>query len=224
MASKQQQKLFDAITKWVPNYSFIQDYRPDFLKNPKTGKNLEIDIYCEEKKFGFEYQGAHHFGSIDFSNPDKSRENDFKKQLLAEKLQSRLLIIEIFEEDLVGNIIQNVAKRIYNTSIMYKERGAVNNYRSLFNIYLGMKYSIGYGFTFSLTRVAIFDENGNHSKHPIELRDEYNDVKGFFKLRKKNFVEKREEIKEEKIKKHKAQSYLHWLKKKIESININRKS
>jgi hypothetical protein len=224
MASKQQQKLFDAITKWIPNYHFIQDYRPDFLKNPKTGKNLEIDIYCEEKKFGFEYQGAHHFDSIDFSNPDKSRENDFKKQLLVEKLQSRILIIEIFEEDLFGNIIQNVAKRIYNTSLMYKERGVLNNYRILFNIYLGMKYSIGHGFTFSLSKFAILDENGNHYKHPEECGKEFNDVKGFFKSRKKDNAERNEKIKEQKIKNAKASGYLHWLKKKIESININRKS
>lgn len=34
--------------------------RPDFLKNPITGLNLELDGYCEELKLAFEYQGAQH--------------------------------------------------------------------------------------------------------------------------------------------------------------------
>ena len=47
---------------------FLEEYtgkkfpniRPDFLKNPKTGKNLELDCYCEELKLAFEYQGIQH--------------------------------------------------------------------------------------------------------------------------------------------------------------------
>lgn len=34
--------------------------RPDFLKNPKTGKNLELDMYNEDLKLAIEYQGAQH--------------------------------------------------------------------------------------------------------------------------------------------------------------------
>lgn len=34
--------------------------RPDFLKYPKTGKNLELDGYNEEYKLAFEYQGIQH--------------------------------------------------------------------------------------------------------------------------------------------------------------------
>lgn len=35
--------------------------RPDFLKNPATGRNLELDGYCEELKSAFEYQGSQHY-------------------------------------------------------------------------------------------------------------------------------------------------------------------
>ena len=35
--------------------------RPDFLKNPKTGRNLELDGYCHELKSAFEYQGYQHY-------------------------------------------------------------------------------------------------------------------------------------------------------------------
>jgi hypothetical protein len=34
--------------------------RPSFLKNPATGKNLEIDGYNEQLKLGFEYDGEQH--------------------------------------------------------------------------------------------------------------------------------------------------------------------
>ena len=34
--------------------------RPDFLKNPETGYNLEIDCYNEELKLGVEYNGETH--------------------------------------------------------------------------------------------------------------------------------------------------------------------
>ena len=34
--------------------------RPDFLKNPVTNKNLELDCYCESLKIALEYDGAQH--------------------------------------------------------------------------------------------------------------------------------------------------------------------
>lgn len=34
--------------------------RPDFLKNPKTGKNLELDMYNPSLKLALEYQGVQH--------------------------------------------------------------------------------------------------------------------------------------------------------------------
>lgn len=35
--------------------------RPNFLKNPNTRRNLEIDCYCEELGIGIEYNGIQHY-------------------------------------------------------------------------------------------------------------------------------------------------------------------
>ena len=35
--------------------------RPDFLKNPKTKRNLELDCYNDELKLAVEYNGEHHY-------------------------------------------------------------------------------------------------------------------------------------------------------------------
>jgi hypothetical protein len=64
MASKEQQRLFDAICEIAPNLDFIQDYRPNFMKNKITSQNYEIDIFCKELNFGFEYQGVIHFKNV----------------------------------------------------------------------------------------------------------------------------------------------------------------
>lgn len=49
--------------------SFVEFYfqkpfektRPDFLKNPVTGENLELDLYNPELKLAIEYNGAQHY-------------------------------------------------------------------------------------------------------------------------------------------------------------------
>jgi hypothetical protein len=48
--------------------------RPDFLKNPATGRNLEIDCFNNQLKIGLEYQGFHKI-SITGGNTDLKGES-----------------------------------------------------------------------------------------------------------------------------------------------------
>lgn len=42
--------------------------RPDWLVNPETGYNLEIDCYSDELKIGVEYNGEQHYNWPNFTN------------------------------------------------------------------------------------------------------------------------------------------------------------
>ncbi len=44
---------------------FFPSIRPDFLKNPETNCNLELDGYCDDLKLAFEYQGKQHYEFIE---------------------------------------------------------------------------------------------------------------------------------------------------------------
>jgi len=59
-AMKRSQKLMtEIVEKLYPNNKFQCDFRPSFLKYNK-GSNLELDMYCEELKLAFEYDGEQH--------------------------------------------------------------------------------------------------------------------------------------------------------------------
>lgn len=62
---KECRRIFEEIT----GYGFPSK-RPNFLKNPKTGFNLELDGYCEELKLAFEYDGEQHFSSGHWGGSD----------------------------------------------------------------------------------------------------------------------------------------------------------
>lgn len=52
--------------------------RPDFLRNPETGQNLELDCYNEELKIAGEFNGRQHY---EFPNHLNMTKEDFIKQV-----------------------------------------------------------------------------------------------------------------------------------------------
>ena len=58
--------------------------RPDFLKNPETKRNLELDCYNEELKIAVEYNGIQHYKWPNFTN---QKVEDFVKQIRRDKFK-----------------------------------------------------------------------------------------------------------------------------------------
>ena len=69
--------------------TILKNYRPDFLKNDTTGKNLEYDFYLEEYKVALEIQGDHHY------TDDYQIEKDELKIQLAYQNRDRLILLSL---------------------------------------------------------------------------------------------------------------------------------
>lgn len=69
--------------------------RPNWLINPLTGKNLELDGYCEELKIAFEYQGRQHFSdNTEFGGDFKNqKQRDIYKKEICLKHGINLVVI-----------------------------------------------------------------------------------------------------------------------------------
>lgn len=60
--------------------------RPDWLKNPITNKNLELDKFCDELSLGLEYQGQQHYEIGKFNDTKDKLEYQVYKDILKRKL------------------------------------------------------------------------------------------------------------------------------------------
>jgi len=114
MGSLEQTKLKGKIIKII-NGEIKEDWRPIHLKNPRTGKNLEVDIYLTKFNIGIEYQGRPHFKN----SSDKSRLNDLIKSNIVLNHKKTFCLIEVFYNDLIGDFKSNFLKRIVNTQRYY---------------------------------------------------------------------------------------------------------
>jgi hypothetical protein len=69
----------------------IRNYRPIWLKNPATGRAMEIDAYYPPLRLGIEYNGAQHYIFPNKFHPDtKKGKEDFDSTVLRDQLKRRL--------------------------------------------------------------------------------------------------------------------------------------
>jgi hypothetical protein len=61
--------------------------RPSFLRNPETGRCLELDMYNEELQLAIEYNGQQHYA---YTPKFHRHENDLQKQVARDELKKVL--------------------------------------------------------------------------------------------------------------------------------------
>lgn len=102
--------------------------RPDFLKNPETGFNLELDGYCEELKIAFEYDGKQHYREIEYwggrEELEKIQRRDNLKQKLCEDAGVKLIRIPHFVVDVKRYVEHQLSGKKNNLIMLCGQSGA----------------------------------------------------------------------------------------------------
>tara|TARA_Y100000034_G_scaffold126705_1_gene178347 strand:- start:5106 stop:5891 length:786 start_codon:yes stop_codon:yes gene_type:complete len=90
--------------------STFKKIRPNWLKNPATNQNLELDGYSPKLKIAFEYNGKQHYQPVDIFGGESSfksqiRRDELKKQLCKNN-NIKLIIIPYFWNGTESEIIK----------------------------------------------------------------------------------------------------------------------
>lgn len=97
----------------------MKSIRPDWLKNPETNRNLELDGYCEALKVAFEFQGRQHFSN------DTQYAGDYEKQLVRDNFKKekclelgiQLLVIEQPRQYEISKFFQSVVNQLNKQNV-----------------------------------------------------------------------------------------------------------
>ena len=91
--------------------------RPDFLKDPKTKRNLELDLYNDSLKLGIEYNGIQHY---EYTERFHKNYSDFSKQKARVALKKQLckengvtLIVVPYVVDCIPSYLLRCARRLF---------------------------------------------------------------------------------------------------------------
>ncbi len=98
------------LDKILTDETFIDNYRPDWLKNPNTKRNLELDRYYPNLKIGFEFNGLQHKKKFD----EEQWERDKIKKTLCGKAGVIKLVVyrkELFEKIILEKINETIEMR-----------------------------------------------------------------------------------------------------------------
>lgn len=75
---KNEERCRKILEKLYPGHKF-PSVRPNWLKNPATKRNLELDMYCHELRIAGEYDGKQHFQKTKFHKSKKDVIYQFRK-------------------------------------------------------------------------------------------------------------------------------------------------
>lgn len=96
--------------------------RPQWLKNPLTGKNLELDAYNEELSIALEYNGWQHYH---YSPRFHKSEEDLEKQVYRDELKKKLCL----QNDVDLIIVPPTIKREHLCGYILEKLRIIRDYR-----------------------------------------------------------------------------------------------
>lgn len=86
--------------------------RPNFLRNPETGKNLEIDCFNPQVKVAVEYNGIQHYAFPNFTGMSRKeffnqiRRDEFKKERCQEEGINLIIVPYTVPVEKIGEYIR----------------------------------------------------------------------------------------------------------------------
>ena len=83
-----EKKCTEVIRSIYPYEEIILQTRPTLLRNPETGRNLELDIYIPRLKLAWEYDGKQHAQVVKKFHPNGQADLDAQKK--RDELKNRL--------------------------------------------------------------------------------------------------------------------------------------
>lgn len=89
--------------------------RPDWLKNPYTGQNLEIDLYNDDLKLGIEYNGQQHYHYTKkfhrtYTEYVEQLKRDIIKKWLCDKHGVTLISVPYNVKNIQSHILSEISK------------------------------------------------------------------------------------------------------------------
>jgi hypothetical protein len=118
MLSKIEELSRRVFNYYLPNEEVIYNWRPDFLKNEETGRNLELDIYYPKLNIAIEVNGIHHLLY-------KNWQRDIFKKKQCKKEKIKLICIYIPQTLLKLN---KKYKSIFKGNISYSLKNEIISY------------------------------------------------------------------------------------------------
>lgn len=110
--SEGEKKCKSVLKNKFPGHEFVT-IRPDWLKNKKTKRNLELDLYCDKLKLAVEYNGEQHYKHSDYFHKKKSLEDQVERDDIKIKLCKKMnifLIVISYDDDIEVVLNRNLEK------------------------------------------------------------------------------------------------------------------
>ena len=102
------------ILQLIPHYKF-RKIRPNWLKNPKTGQNLELDFYCEELQLAVEYNGRQHRTMTEYFH---NNFQDFMYQVWKDQFKQKCCQERNIQLIIISDEIKNIKNYLENHSVI----------------------------------------------------------------------------------------------------------